>query len=85
MRRLAAVNETTTNLIGNTIVCFTEQPDVLAQLRESPDLLPGAIEEVSRYRSPVQMMYRRAGAAVTLDGRAARAGRMEGGAVTERR
>src|SRR5579872_3688459 len=57
---LVAGNETTTNLIGNAILCFDEQPDAVRQLTERPDLLPAAIEEVLCYRSPVQMMYRRA-------------------------
>jgi cytochrome P450 len=57
---LVAGNETTTNLIGNAILCLDEQPDAMRQLIEQPDLLPSAIEEVLRYRSPVQMMFRQA-------------------------
>ncbi|MGZ6322438.1 MAG: cytochrome P450 [Ktedonobacterales bacterium] len=57
---LVAGNETTTNLLGNAILCFDEQPDVYERLRVQPDLIPGAIEEVLRYRSPVQLMYRAA-------------------------
>jgi cytochrome P450 len=55
---LVAGNETTTNLIGNAVLAFAEHPEVWARLREQPDLLPQAIEEVLRYRSPVQSMYR---------------------------
>lgn len=55
---LVAGNETTTNLLGNAILCFDEHPDVYERLRAQPDLIPGAIEEVLRYRSPVQSMYR---------------------------
>ncbi len=55
---LVAGNETTTNLIGNALLALTEHPDAWARLRAQPDLLPGAIEEVLRYRSPVQAMYR---------------------------
>jgi cytochrome P450 len=58
MLLLIAGNETTTNLIGNAILCFDEQPEVYEQLRADPDLLPSAIEEVLRYRSPVQEMDR---------------------------
>jgi cytochrome P450 len=65
---LVAGNETTTNLIGNAFVCFDEHPEVMEQLRAEPELIPGAIEEVLRYRSPVQFMYRRAATDVTLDG-----------------
>ena len=63
---LVAGNETTTNLIGNALLCFDEHPEVMEQLRAEPELLPGAIEEVLRYRSPVQFMYRRAAANVTI-------------------
>jgi cytochrome P450 len=58
MLLLIAGNETTTNLIGNAILCFDEQPEVYERLRTDPALLPGAIEEVLRYRSPVQAMDR---------------------------
>lgn len=55
---LLAGSETTTNLIDNAILCFVENPDQLVRLRGAPDLLPSAIEEVLRYRSPLQWMYR---------------------------
>jgi cytochrome P450 len=55
---LLAGSETTTNLIGNAILCFIENPDQLAQVRAAPGLLPSAIEEVLRYRSPLQWMIR---------------------------
>jgi cytochrome P450 len=51
-------SETTTNLINNAFVCFVDNPDQLDRLRQAPDLLPCAIEEVLRYRSPLQWMYR---------------------------
>ncbi len=55
---LVAGNETTTNLLANSIVCFHEYPDVFDRLKQEPTLLPQAIEEVLRYRSPVQMVPR---------------------------
>jgi cytochrome P450 len=55
---LVAGNETTTNLIGNAVLTFAEHPEEWRRLREDPSLLPGAIEEVLRYRSPVQSMFR---------------------------
>ena len=55
---LVAGNETTTNLIGNAVLCFTEVPGTTERLRQEPSLLPQAIEEVLRFRSPVQSMYR---------------------------
>ena len=55
---LLAGSETTTNLIDNAVLCFIDHPAQLARLRATPGLLPSAIEEVLRYRSPLQWMYR---------------------------
>lgn len=55
---LVAGNETTTNLLTNTIWTMIDYPDVWGQLVKSPELLPQAIEEVLRFRSPVQAMFR---------------------------
>ena len=71
---LIAGNETTTNLIGNAILCFDEQPDVYAELRGNPALLPLAIEEVLRYRSPVQSMFRTVAKDTRLGGKDLRVG-----------
>jgi cytochrome P450 len=71
---LVAGNETTTHLIGNALLCFDEYPEALEQLYSDTSLLPGAIEEVLRYRSPVQMMFRRAIADVALSGQQIHAG-----------
>jgi cytochrome P450 len=65
---LIAGNETTTNLIGNALLCFDEQPAIAEQLRQQPDRLPDTIEEVLRYRSPVQSMFRVTKEAVVLSG-----------------
>ncbi len=71
---LVAGNETTTHLLGNALLCFDEHPEVFEELRADPSLIPGAIEEVLRYRSPVQMMFRRALVDVELSGQRLRAG-----------
>lgn len=63
---LVAGNETTTNLIGNAVLSFTEVPGTFERLLAEPQLLPQAIEEVLRYRSPVQSMYRVAAADTAL-------------------
>jgi cytochrome P450 len=55
---LLAGSETTTNLISNALLCFVENPAELARLEAAPDLLPSAIEEILRYRSPVQAVFR---------------------------
>ncbi len=55
---LVAGQETTANLINNAVLCLLEHPAQLAQLRAEPALLPLAIEEVLRYRSPLQWVMR---------------------------
>src|SRR2546421_5303200 len=55
---LVAGNETTTNLLGNMILCFDENPGVVECLRKNRALVPGAIEETLRYYSPVKAMPR---------------------------
>jgi cytochrome P450 len=62
---LVAGNETTTNLIANAVLCFDESRGAFDdsrgafdELRQDPRLLPAAIEEVLRFRSPVQSMFR---------------------------
>jgi cytochrome P450 len=67
---LIAGNETTTNLVGNALLCFAERPDAWELLRAEPALLPQAIEELIRYRSPVQAMYRVTTQPVELGGQA---------------
>jgi len=55
---LVAGSETTTNLISNAMLCCVEHPEQLARVREQPTLLPAAIEEVLRYRTPIQAVFR---------------------------
>ena len=55
---LVAGNITTTNLIGNAFVSFHEFPEALQELYADLSLVPSAVEEVLRYRSPVQNMFR---------------------------
>ncbi len=52
--------ETTTNLIGNGLLTLLRHPDELARLRTDPTLLPGAVEEILRFESPVQINARTA-------------------------
>lgn len=65
---IVAGQETTANLINNAVLCLLEHPDQLARLRSSPDLMPSAIEEVLRYRSPLQFAFRATKRAVDLKG-----------------
>jgi cytochrome P450 len=73
---LVGGQETTTNLINNAVLCFLEHPDQFARLQAAPDLLPSAIEEVLRYRSPVQWMPRATRRAVEMHGHTIPAGKL---------
>jgi cytochrome P450 len=73
---LLAGNETTANLINNALLCFIENPDQLAHLRAAPELLPSAIEEVLRYRCPIQSMFRVTRRAVAMHGQVIPAGKL---------
>jgi cytochrome P450 len=72
---LVAGNITTTNLIGNAVRCFLEtDADLVDRLRGDRQALQQTIEEVLRYRSPVQAMNRVATEDVTLGGETIAAG-----------
>lgn len=73
---LIAGQETTTNLLNNAVLSFIRHPDQLARVRAVPRLLPSAIEEVLRYRSPVQWMFRFTRREVQLHGQTIPAGKM---------
>ena len=50
---LAAGNVTTTDLIGNGTLALLQNPDQLQKLRDDPQLIRNAVEEMLRYDSPV--------------------------------
>jgi len=68
--------ETTANLINNAILSFVENPDQLARLRDRMELLPSAIEEVLRYRSPLQWIMRTPRRDVEMHGQVIPAGKL---------
>ena len=64
-----AGHETTVNLIGNGLLALLRHPDQLARLQRDPGMVPGAVEELLRYDSPVQRTARMTTADVELGGR----------------
>jgi cytochrome P450 len=65
---LVAGNITTTNLISNAAISLDEHPEAVERLRAEPNLLPGAVEEVLRMRSPARFVIRKVAKATTLRG-----------------
>lgn len=61
--------ETTTNLIGNGVLTLLRYPEQLALLRERPELIPSAIEELLRFESPSQQTARLAPEDMELGGK----------------
>ena len=71
---LVAGHETTMNLIGNGLLALLRHHDQLELLRRRPDLMPGAVDELLRYDSPVRSTLRTALHDAELEGRPVRAG-----------
>lgn len=69
-----AGNETTRNLISHGMVALLENPEQLARLRENRDLLPGAVEEMLRWATPVMHFRRTATKDLILGGQQIKAG-----------
>ena len=65
---LGAGNETTTNLIGNAVLALLDHPEELAKVRAERASVSALVEEVLRYDSPVQVVYRQATQDVELEG-----------------
>ncbi|MEU4359350.1 cytochrome P450 family protein [Streptomyces virginiae] len=66
---LVAGHETTTDFIGNALLALMQHPDALARLREAPELIPTALDELLRFDSPVSIAtFRHSTEALTLGG-----------------
>jgi hypothetical protein len=55
---LFAGHETTRNLIGNGMYTLLQHPEETAKLRDNPEMIRSAVEELLRYESPVQFTAR---------------------------
>jgi cytochrome P450 len=69
-----AGNETTRNLISHGMVELINHPDQLEKVRKNRALLPGTVEEMLRYASPVMHFRRTATTDVELGGQQVKAG-----------
>jgi cytochrome P450 len=65
---LAAGNETTTNLIGNAVLALLDHPEELVKVRTDRASVAALVEEVLRYDSPIQAVFRQTTQEVELDG-----------------
>jgi cytochrome P450 len=73
---LLAGHITTTALLGNAVLCFDRHPEAAAAVRADRALLPAAIEEVLRYRSPFPKLVRVATTDTEIGGHAVPAGQL---------
>ncbi len=65
---LNAGHETTTNLIANGVLALVERPALFARLRDAPELIDTAVEELLRFDSPNQLGNRTTTEAVEIGG-----------------
>ncbi|WP_375496904.1 cytochrome P450 [uncultured Jatrophihabitans sp.] len=57
---LNAGHEATVNVVGNGVTALLSHSEQLTALRADPSLVPGAVEELIRYDSPLQLFERSA-------------------------
>jgi cytochrome P450 len=65
---IIAGHETTTQLIGNSMLALLNSPDQFARLREEPALGAAVVEETMRYDAPAQRINRYAAEDVEVAG-----------------
>ena len=73
---LIAGHQTTTHLIGNSVLALLRNPDQLEKLRKHPSLIVRALEELLRYDGPVQRNWRLASQDLEISGRHIRKGQL---------
>ena len=65
---IVAGNITTTDLIGNGMLALLQHPEQLQKLRDNPDLIANAVEEMLRYDTPIVETRRLNSCPVTIGG-----------------
>jgi cytochrome P450 len=68
MAALIAGHETTIDMLGNGLCLLLSQPEHWQMLREHPELIPNAVEEILRYDTSVQTFFRTALKATEIGG-----------------
>ncbi len=71
---LFAGHETTTGLIGNSLVALAQHPDQRTLLRDRPELIDNAVEELIRFDTSVQATPRSTTAPISVGGKTIPAG-----------
>jgi cholest-4-en-3-one 26-monooxygenase len=69
-----AGNQTTRDAIAGGMQAFCEYPDQWEKLKQQPELLPGAVEEILRWVTPISHFVRTATADCELHGQTIHAG-----------
>ena len=67
MMLIMAGNETTRNLLGNSLLTLARRPDVFAAMKRDLAMVDVVIEESLRIDAPVQMLFRTCMRQTTLD------------------
>jgi len=55
---LVGGNESTTNFLGNGMYELLQRPALVAELQRKPERMPEVVEEILRYQSPLQGLFR---------------------------
>jgi hypothetical protein len=71
---LAAGHGATQDMVCNSALLLMRHPKVMRTIQETPEAIPGALEELLRYESPLQVLTRVVRADLTIGGRAIREG-----------
>ena len=64
----SAGHDTTRNALTGGLLALIENPDQLARLRDQPELMPLAVEEMIRWTTPVKEFMRTATEDTTVRG-----------------